>query len=250
MHKTTDPSCHIDPSVQLSTGVDIGYHVTIMADASVGEGSRIGHNVVIYPGTKIGREVTIYDNTVIGRQPQSAGNLARPLKSDLAPIQIGSYSVIGACAVLYAGTTIGEHVLVSDLCSVREECVIEDFVVLGRGVILNYDVHVGKKTRIMDQSHITGKCRIGEDCFISVLVGTTNENNMLLGKELIIEGPTIGDRARLGVGVNVLPGKSIGKDSIVSAASLVSTDIPEGVLAAGVPARVIRDNPFLNRKSR
>jgi acetyltransferase-like isoleucine patch superfamily enzyme len=48
----------------------------------------------------------------------------------------------------------------------------------------------------------------------------------------------------------VLPGKIIGKDSIVSAGSLVSTNIPEGVLAGGVPARVLRDNPYLKKKSR
>ncbi len=250
MGGTSDPQNCIHPSARVSAGVDMGCHVVIMENVSVGEGTRVGHNVVIYPGTEIGRSVTIYDNSVLGRKPQSAGNLARPLKTDLPPLRIGNYSVIGACAVLYAGTTIGEHVMVSDLCSIREECVLGDFVVLGRGVILNYDVCVGRRTRIMDQSHITGNCRIGEDCFISVLVGTTNENTMLLVDKIEIIGPTIGDRARLGVGVNVLPGKIIGKDSIVSAASLVSTDIPEGVLAGGVPARVIRDNPFLKKQSR
>ncbi len=250
MGGTTDPQYCIHPSARVSAGADIGCHVVIMENVSVGEGTRVGHNVVIYPGTEIGQSVTIYDNSVLGRKPQSAGNLARSLKTDLPPLRIGSHSVIGACVVLYAGTRIGEHVMVSDLCSIREECELDDFVVLGRGVILNYDVRVGRRTRIMDQSHITGNCRIGEDCFISVLVGTTNENTMLLADRIEIVGPTIGDRARLGVGVNVLPGKIIGKDSIVSAASLVSTDIPEGVLAGGVPARVIRDNPFLKKKSR
>jgi UDP-3-O-[3-hydroxymyristoyl] glucosamine N-acyltransferase len=248
MSKSSEIECHIDPSAKVAEGVEVGYYAVVMAGASLGKGTRIGHHAVVYPGTEIGSNVTIYDNAVVGRPPQIAGTSARPLKGDLPPLQIGDGSVIGACAVLYAGTKIGAHVLVSDLCSVREECVLEDFVVLGRGVILNYNAHIGRGTRVMDQSHITGNCRIGEDCFISVLVGTTNENTMLLADKIEIVGPTIGDRARLGVGVSVLPGKTIGKDSIVSAGSLVSTNIPDGVLAGGVPARVIRGNPFLKKK--
>lgn len=247
MSETADRRCEIDPSARLAKSVQLGFHTVIMADVSIGEDTVIGHNVVIYPGTEIGRGVRVYDNAVLGRRPQSAGNVARPLREDLDPLRIGDFSVIGACAVLYAGTRIGSHVLVSDLCSIREECVVEDFALLGRGVILNYNARVGKRTKIMDQTHITGNCTIGEDCFISVLVGTTNDNTMGLVAAPQILGPTIGDGARIGMGVNILPAKTIGKNSIVSAGSVVSTNIPEGVLAGGFPARVIRDNPFLKK---
>ena len=41
-------------------------------------------------------------------------------------------------------------------------------------------------------------------------------------------------------GVTVLPGVSIGSGSTIGAGSVVTRDIPEGVVAAGNPARVIR----------
>ena len=51
---------------------------------------------------------------------------------------------------------------------------------------------------------------------------------------------TIGDNVWLGGGVIVCPGVSIGADSVVAAGAVVSDDVPPGVLAGGVPARVIR----------
>lgn len=51
---------------------------------------------------------------------------------------------------------------------------------------------------------------------------------------------TIGDNVWLGGGVIVLPGVSIGADTVVGAGSVVTRDLPGGVLAVGNPARVVR----------
>ena len=54
---------------------------------------------------------------------------------------------------------------------------------------------------------------------------------------------TIGDNVWLGGGVIVLPGISIGDDTVVGAGSVVTRDLPAGVVAVGSPARVVRDLP-------
>ena len=51
---------------------------------------------------------------------------------------------------------------------------------------------------------------------------------------------TIGDNAWLGGGVIVLPGVTIGNDTVVGAGSVVTRDLPGGVVAVGNPARVVR----------
>lgn len=51
---------------------------------------------------------------------------------------------------------------------------------------------------------------------------------------------TIGDNVWLGGGVIVLPGVTIGADTVVGAGSVVTKDLPAGVLALGNPARVVR----------
>jgi maltose O-acetyltransferase len=51
----------------------------------------------------------------------------------------------------------------------------------------------------------------------------------------------LGDNVWLGGGVIVLPGVTIGPDSVVGAGAVVSRDLPGGVLAVGTPARVVRE---------
>ncbi|PWW24366.1 maltose O-acetyltransferase [Geodermatophilus normandii] len=51
---------------------------------------------------------------------------------------------------------------------------------------------------------------------------------------------TIGDNVWLGGGVVVLPGVTIGADTVVGAGSVVTRDLPAGVVAVGNPARVVR----------
>ena len=51
---------------------------------------------------------------------------------------------------------------------------------------------------------------------------------------------TIEDNVWLGGGVVVCPGVTIGADTVVGAGAVVTRDLPAGVLAAGVPARVVR----------
>lgn len=51
---------------------------------------------------------------------------------------------------------------------------------------------------------------------------------------------TIGDNVFIGAGSIILPGVSIGSNSIIGAGSVVTKDVPEGVVAAGNPARVIK----------
>ncbi|WP_277987646.1 sugar O-acetyltransferase [Nocardioides aromaticivorans] len=52
---------------------------------------------------------------------------------------------------------------------------------------------------------------------------------------------TIGDNVWLGGGVIVCPGVTIGADTVVGAGSVVTKDLPAGVLALGNPARVVRE---------
>ena len=50
----------------------------------------------------------------------------------------------------------------------------------------------------------------------------------------------IGENAWLGADVTVLPGVTIGKNSVIGAGSVVTKDIPENVVAVGNPCRVLR----------
>ena len=51
----------------------------------------------------------------------------------------------------------------------------------------------------------------------------------------------IGSRVWIGAGSIILPGVTIGDDSVIGAGSIVTRDIPSGVVAVGNPCRVVRE---------
>ncbi|HEY9447001.1 MAG TPA: DapH/DapD/GlmU-related protein, partial [Burkholderiales bacterium] len=55
------------------------------------------------------------------------------------------------------------------------------------------------------------------------------------------KGISIGDDTWIGGGAIVCPGVRIGARSVVGAGSVVTRNIPDGVLAAGNPCRVVRE---------
>ena len=57
----------------------------------------------------------------------------------------------------------------------------------------------------------------------------------------------LGDNVWLGGGAVVCPGVSIGEDTVVGAGAVVTRDLPAGVVATGVPARVVREIGERNR---
>jgi acetyltransferase-like isoleucine patch superfamily enzyme len=220
----------VHPTAQIGKGVRIAPDTIVKAGA------------VLYPGARVGRNVTIYENSVLGRPPQSAGNLTRKPKTNLAPLEIGDNCVIGACAILYGGSSFGKNVLVGDLASVREECTVGDFVVLARGVTVNYGARIGARTKIMDQSHITGGAIIEEDCFISTHVAMSNDNSIGRNRKPKLDPPIIRRGVGIGLNATLLPGVEIGEYSVVGAGSVVTRDVPPRSIAMGVPARVTGPN--------
>lgn len=50
---------------------------------------------------------------------------------------------------------------------------------------------------------------------------------------------TIGDNCHIGMNAMILPGVTIGRDCIVGACAVVTHDVPDGTVVAGVPARPI-----------
>lgn len=88
--------------------------------------------------------------------------------------------------------------------------------------------------------------RIGEDVQIGPSVQLLTATHPLepdprRDKWEAAEPITIGDNVWLGGGVIVCPGVTIGHDTVVGAGSVVTRDLPAGVVAVGSPARVVRE---------
>ncbi|MSO46508.1 MAG: N-acetyltransferase [Thermoleophilia bacterium] len=221
---------------------DVHPSAIVEADVTLGEGVEIGPGAVIRSGTVLGDGVTIGEYAVLGKRPK-LGPKSVAKGGELPGLVVGNGSTISTHAIVYAGTTLGERVIIGDHAFVRERCSIGAQTVIGRGVTVENDTTIGEGCRIQSQSYITAKSLLEDDVFIAPCVVTTNDNFMGRTEErhALLKGPTIRRGARIGGAVCILPGIEIGEEAFVGAGAVVTQDVPAGKVVVGVPSRVLRD---------
>jgi UDP-2-acetamido-3-amino-2,3-dideoxy-glucuronate N-acetyltransferase len=203
-----------------------------------------GENVVIYPGTVIGDGCRIGDNVVLGKQPAlSPRSTAK--REELPPLELGEGTIVSTGSVVFAGTRIGARVILGDQSCVRERCVLGDDVVVGRGSLVENDTMIGARTKIQANVYVTAYSILEDDVFIAPCVVTTNDNFMgrTEQRHALRKGPTIRRGARIGGGAVLLPGIEVGEEAFVGAGAVVVRNVPPRALVVGNPARQIRDVP-------
>ena len=92
---------------------------------------------------------------------------------------------------------------------------------------ISNSVSIGKGCLIYYNSIITHNCEIGNFIDISPSVN-------LLGRV------QISDYAHIGSNVTILPDIKIGKNSIIGAGAVVTKDVPDNVMVAGIPSKIIK----------
>jgi acetyltransferase-like isoleucine patch superfamily enzyme len=154
---------------------------------------------------------------------------------------------------------LGDNVIVDDNClldakgSSNDGIRLGDGVFLGRNTILsckNGDIVLDEGVNIGFNSQIASgsSVKVGKDGLLAAycyLIGGGHESadpsQPIQEQKAVSHGVTLHDNVWLGAGVKVLDGVTIGADCIVGAGAVVSADVPARSVAAGVPARVIRE---------
>ncbi|HJT72889.1 MAG TPA: DapH/DapD/GlmU-related protein [Chitinophaga sp.] len=107
---------------------------------------------------------------------------------------------------------IGKHVFINHACS---------FLDMG-GITLEDNVLIGPKVNLITENHP---------------LDPANRRTMLCKPILIRRN------AWIGAGVTILPGVTIGENAVVAAGAVVSRDVPDNTIVAGIPARIIKQVP-------
>jgi UDP-2-acetamido-3-amino-2,3-dideoxy-glucuronate N-acetyltransferase len=131
-----------------------------------------------------------------------------------------------------------------------------------------YGCSIGAETKIGAFVEIQKKVRVGERCKISshsfVCEGVTIEDEVFIGHGVMFTNDiypraanedgsqktetdwqvvttTVKRRASIGTNATILPGVTIGEAALVGAGAVVTSDVPDFAIVAGVPAKVIGD---------
>lgn len=146
--------------------------------------------------------------------------------SDLSRVVIGSGVSIGACTVI---------------------------------TLIDYDgnkkiskLEIGDSTYVGEHNNIRaagGTVKIGNDCLISQNVQIIAANHSVAPGVPIAQQPwseknnfvEIGNDVWIGCGAIILPGVKIGHGSIIAAGCIVTKSVPDRVVVAGIPGRIIKN---------
>lgn len=130
------------------------------------------------------------------------------------------------------------------------------------GCAIGADSRVGPFVEIQKNAHIGERCKISSHSFICE--GVTIEDEVFIGHGVVFindlyplatneDGsaqsqtdwsvvPTlVKRRASIGSGAKIMGGVTIGQNALVGAGAVVTTDVPDYGIVAGVPARVVGD---------
>jgi acetyltransferase-like isoleucine patch superfamily enzyme len=159
-----------------------------------------------------------------------------------SPLVLGAGARLRSGTVLYDGTTIGQGLQTGHGVVVREGCVIGDDVSIWSNSIVDYNCRIADRVKIHCNCYVAQYTELEYDVFLAP--GVTIANDLYPGDERsaeVMAGPKIGAAAQIGVNVTILPYVRIGAGSLIGAGSVVTRDIPAGVVAFGNPATVRRD---------
>jgi acetyltransferase-like isoleucine patch superfamily enzyme len=143
--------------------------------------------------------------------------------------------------VLYAGSRIGAGFQTGHNVVVREEVVIGDDVSLWSGTVVDYGTTIGDRVKVHTSCYVAQYSELADDVFLAP--GVIFANDLYPGSDLSAQrmlGPVLEAGVQIGCNCTVLPFVRIGAGTVVGAGSVVTRDLPAGVVAYGNPARPVK----------
>lgn len=144
---------------------------------------------------------------------------------------------------------VGPNVRIFDFVNAYE-CSIGEGSKVGAFVEIQKGATIGKNCKISSHTFICEGVKIGDGVFVGHNVSFINDlfpravnqdGSLQTDADWHVEETIIEDRVSIGTSVTILGGVRIGEGAMIGAGSVVTKDVPPGVVVAGNPAKFIRN---------
>jgi sugar O-acyltransferase (sialic acid O-acetyltransferase NeuD family) len=202
--------------MELLTIVGAGGHAKVVVAAALAAGfAEI---------TLVDRSEALHGTTLLGVEVTGP---AEPVLADPEALAVLAIGDNAARARLAAGAACRFATIVHPSATVHASSVLGPGTVVFAGAVIQPEARLGAHCIVNTGASIDHDCVLGDA--VHVAPGTRLGGAVALGAGVFV-----------GIGAVVTPGRSIGAGTVVGAGAAVVRDLPEGITAAGVPARSIQ----------
>jgi acetyltransferase-like isoleucine patch superfamily enzyme len=195
---------------------------------------QIDTSCTVYDNVEIGSGSEIQGPSILGKPPRGA----RPGERKLV---LGCNIIVRPFTTIYAGSTIGNNVQTGQGASIREDNIIGDNASVGTNAVLEFGNRIGNRVRIHSLCFLE-MVTIEDDVFVGPHVVFTDDPHPMCCPRYLdcLGGVTVKRLARIGANSTILPGVTIGENALVGAGSVVTKDVPDNMVVAGSPAKIVK----------
>ncbi|MFH1867390.1 MAG: acyltransferase [Candidatus Omnitrophota bacterium] len=154
----------------------------------------------------------------------------------LSKVFIHRKALVSKTAKIGQGTKVWAFAQIGDNARIGKNCVI------GNGAYLDRNIVIGNNVKIHNKALLYRGLVIEDNCFIGPGVCFTNDKSPRHDKIRDLTGISwrLKKGASVGANATILPDVNIGRGAVIGAGSVVTKDIPDGAIACGNPARIIK----------
>ena len=139
------------------------------------------------------------------------------------------------------GVVLGKGTKVWHFCHIQKNAVLGENCSLGQNVNIGPNVKIGNGVRIQNNVSVYEGVEIEDNVFLGPSCVFTNvlmprADKSVHGK---YERTLVREGASLGANCTIMCGHTIGRRALVAAGAVVTKDVPDYAIVAGVPARII-----------